>query len=105
MLDWFAKRWNEFLDILFSLVLSIFDMLKDLACFLFEGILSIVTTALSSIGSALSTLDIVQYFSMLPEDVQNVMAIVGVNDASIIIVTAIGIRLVLQLIPFTRLGS
>lgn len=40
-----------------------FDMLKDLACFLFEGVLSIVATALSSIGSVLlSTLDIVQYF-------------------------------------------
>jgi len=28
-----------------------------------------------------------------------------VNDASAIIVTAIGVRLLLQLVPFTRLGS
>lgn len=105
MLDWFTHRWNDFLNLLYSLLLSLFDMLKDLACFLFESILSIVHLAISGLGSMLGAMNIIQYFSMLPADVQNIMAIAGVNDASAIIVTAIGVRLILQLIPFTRLGS
>lgn len=105
MLDWFAHRWNDFLNLLYSLLLSLFDMLKDLACFLFEAIFSIVHLAISGLGSMLGAMNIIQYFSMLPADVQNIMAIAGVNDASAIIVTAIGVRLILQLIPFTRLGS
>lgn len=105
MLDWFAQRWNDFLGLLYTLLLSLFDMLKDLACFLLEGALSLVHLAISGLGSLLGALNVVQYFSMLPPEVQSVMAIAGVNDASVIIVTAIGIRLMLQLIPFTRLGS
>lgn len=105
MLDWFANRWNDFLDVLYSVLLSVFDMLKDAFCFVFESILSVVSFALDGLGSMLGVLDIVQYLSILPPEVQNVMALAGVNDASSIIVAAIGIRLLLQLVPFTRLGS
>ena len=41
----------------------------------------------------------------LPAEILNVMALCGVGSAVTIITTAIGIRLALQLIPFTRLGS
>lgn len=105
MLDWFANRWNDLVDVFYSIVLSFFDMLKDVFCFFLESMLSIVHFALNGLGSMLGALDIVQYLSILPPEVQNVMALAGVNDASSIIVAAIGIRILLQLIPFTRLGS
>ena len=41
----------------------------------------------------------------LPGEVLNIMGLLGVGTAVTIISAAIGIRLVLQLIPFTRLGS
>lgn len=41
----------------------------------------------------------------LPAEVFNVLGLLGIGDCLTIIVAAIGIRLALQLIPFTRLGS
>lgn len=105
MLDWFANRWNDLIGVFYSLLLSLYDMLKDVILFIFESFLSIAYLTISGLSSMFSALNVVQYLTMLPPEVQNVMAIVGVNDASVIIVTAIGIRLVLQIIPFTRLGS
>lgn len=105
MLDWFANRWNNLVDVFYSIILSIYDMLKDVLCFAFEAFLSVIYYAINGIGYLFSSLNIVQYLTMLPPDVQSTMALVGVNDASAIIVSAIFIRLALQLVPFTRLGS
>ena len=41
----------------------------------------------------------------LPGEILNIMSLLGVGTCVSIIAAAIGIRLVLQLIPFTRLGS
>jgi hypothetical protein len=41
----------------------------------------------------------------LPGDIVNIMGLLGFGDAANIIMTAISIRLLLQLIPFVRLGS
>lgn len=105
MLDWFAKRWGELLNFLYSLILSIYDALHDFACFIFESLLNIVLASLEALGSILSVMDVSQYLAFLPDEVENTMALVGISDASIIIVAAITIRILLQLIPFTRLGS
>ncbi|MEL7595452.1 VSK receptor [Aeromonas veronii] len=105
MLDWFAKRWGDLLNFLYSLILSIYDALHDFACFIFESLLNIVLTSLDALGSILSAMDVSQYLTFLPDEVKNTMALVGISDASVIIVTAITIRILLQLIPFTRLGS
>ena len=44
-------------------------------------------------------------WSSMPEEIINILGLLGVGPACGIIVAAIAIRLVLQLIPFTRLGS
>mgnify|MGYP002621009813 CR=1 FL=1 len=41
----------------------------------------------------------------LPGDVLNILGLIGFGEALAIIGSAIAIRLILQLIPFTRLGS
>ncbi|PMM24923.1 DUF2523 family protein [Vibrio lentus] len=105
MLDWFAERWNNAVNFCWSLWLSLYDLLTDIALFVFDGILSVSLLAIDGIGSSFSALNVIQYIDLIPNEVKSIMALVGVNEASVIIVSAILIRLGLQLVPFTRLGS
>jgi len=105
MLDWFAERWNDFLNLCLSVLLSIWDMVIDLVCFIFEIIFNLVVSLVDGLGGVFSSFGLLQYLSMLPDDMINVMALVGANEASAIIVSAVIVRFTLQLIPFVRLGS
>lgn len=105
MLDWFAQRWNDFVNFCLSILLSLYDLLKDIGVFIFDSVLSIALVAINGFGSAFSALNVIQYIDLIPDEVKSIMALVGVNEASVIIVSAILIRLGLQIIPFTRLGS
>ena len=79
------------------------DMVKDAFAWLFEQILDVVISAISAID--VSGLESVQGWGELPSEILNVLGLLGIGAASGVIVAAIGIRLVLQLIPFVRLGS
>ncbi|WP_234493730.1 DUF2523 family protein [Vibrio maritimus] len=105
MLDWFAERWNDFVNFCLSILLSLYDLLKDIGIFFFDSVLSIALVAINGFGSAFSALNVIQYIDLIPDEAKSIMALVGVNEASVIIVSAILIRLGLQIIPFTRLGS
>ncbi|MDO6499244.1 DUF2523 family protein [Photobacterium sanguinicancri] len=105
MLDWFAERWNDFITWGLSLLLSVFDMLSDFVCLVFEVIFNAVVGLVQAMGDVFGSFSLLQYLSMLPDGMLNVMALVGANEASAIIVSAVFIRVTLQLIPFVRLGS
>ncbi|MDA8521359.1 DUF2523 family protein [Acidovorax sp. NCPPB 4044] len=81
-------------------------MFKDLFLWALEQCLSLVKTAVDGIaGLDTMTAQIAGTWAGLPPDVVTVMQSIGLGTALGIIGTAIGIRLLLQLIPFTRLGS
>lgn len=83
---------------------ALWDMVRDAACWPFEQVLKIAVSALSSLN--LSGLDsFASIAGTLPGEIINILALLGVGTCVSIIVAAIGIRLILQLIPFTRLGS
>lgn len=105
MLDWFAETWHDFKQFLYSLVLTVFDMLKDLFLWIFEGLLDISILALQGLDTYFDGLNIASYINQIPESVQWFLSAIGVPQAMTMIITAITIRLLLQLIPFTRLGS
>ncbi|MEZ8020048.1 DUF2523 family protein [Vibrio splendidus] len=105
MLDWLAQRWNDFLDLCLSILLSLWDMLIDLLCSIFEVVFDLVVSIVDGLGGVFSSFGLLQYLNMLPEDMLNVMSLVGANEASAIIVSAVVVRFILQLIPFVRLGS
>lgn len=91
-----------------SLFVAVFkagwDMLSDLVCWGFDGLLGIAVTAMNAVD--LSGLNgAFGAWSQLPHEMLNVMGLMGLGAASAIVVAALGIRLLLQLIPFTRLGS
>jgi hypothetical protein len=83
---------------------AVWWVVTDLVCWAFDGFMGIASTTLAGFDfSGLSTWS--SSWSSLPGNVLEVLSAVGVAPAMGIIVSAITIRLLLQLIPFTRLGS
>lgn len=83
---------------------AIWDMLVDAVCYVFDEVLDFVVGMASSldVGAFSGSLGA---WSSLPSEVLNVLGLIGLGDCFVIISAAIVIRLVLQLIPFVRLGS
>lgn len=83
---------------------ALWDILRDAVCWPFEQLLDVVVSALAEVDT--SSIDSSAFvWNGLPGEIINILGLLGVGQASAIVVSAIGIRLVLQLIPFTRLGS
>lgn len=95
-------KW--FGDLAVAVFESLWDLFKDGVCWTFESLLKVAVSAMGSVD--VSAFD--QYsnvWSSLPASVLQALGVLRVAEASAIIIAAIGVRLVLQLIPFTRLGS
>lgn len=85
----FVALWDLFIDF----VSLIFSQFMDICISLLSSLnLDVFTSAISSSGS-------------LPAELINILGLLGLPTAISIITAAIGIRLLLQLIPFVRLGS
>lgn len=105
MFDWLKEAWDSFVDFLWMLVLSIFDAIKDVFLWFFDSIMNLVIFIIDTLGDGLSSLDITQYLTALPDETRQILYLTGVSDAIVILTTALLIRLLLQLIPFVRFGS
>ncbi|MCW8329401.1 DUF2523 domain-containing protein [Photobacterium sp. SDRW27] len=105
MFDWIVDLYNTLLIYLSNLVVSLVTMISDMLLALFEQMLVAAKGLISLISDMLSPIDISQYLSGLPPSVAWVMSQIGLPQALAMIITAITIRLLLQLIPFVRLGS
>lgn len=108
MLDWLKQRLIDIVVWFGDLTVEVFKaawlMVQDAACWVLDGVLGIAVSAVSALDvSGLS--GYVASWGSLPSDVVNTMGLLGVGTASGIIGAAVVIRLALQLIPFTRLGS
>ena len=91
-----------------SLFVAVFDaiwnVIKDAFVFVLDSLMGLATGALGAMDVSGITTSLSAWGS-LPSSVLNILALLGLGQAIAIITTAIGIRLVLQLIPFVRLGS
>ena len=83
---------------------DLWEIIQDAATWPFEQIMKILVAAVEAIDLE-SIEGFIDQAPELPEEIMNVLALLGVGYITAIIAAAIGIRLVLQLIPFTRLGS
>jgi hypothetical protein len=97
--------WNIGQNFLWSLILSVIEMAKDICIWVFDALMDVVVLAVDAIGALSDVFDITQYTNSLPSDVLNIMGLIGLGTCTQMIATAIAIRLLLQLIPFVRLGS
>lgn len=97
LVGWFGKLFV-------AVFVAAWDFIRDAAVWPFEQVLTIAKTAVSKIDVS-GVSGSIGSWGALPGEVLNILALLGVGTAIGIISAAIGIRLVLQLIPFVRLGS
>ncbi len=105
MIDWLAGRWNAFIDFMWRLVLSIYDMLKDFFFWMIEQLMSVGVYILDAMGYMFNGLDVAQYFSAIPPETSHMLLITGFSEALGMVTTFLGIRIIIQMIPFVRWGS
>lgn len=115
MFDWIADGFNKILakidafiqwwvDLVPAAFTALWQWIGDGFSWAFEQLLTVIKSALdsfstSTISSGLSA------WTALPADMMTVITATGVGPAASILVSALGIRFLLQLIPFVRLGS
>ena len=87
-----------------SVFLSLWTMFQDVFLWTIDQVLTLVTSILSTLNLAFITSH-AGAFGSIPSETLNVMGLLGFGDCMAVIASAIGIRILLQLIPFTRLGS
>lgn len=97
--------WDTVVKFFKQLLLTILDMLKDFFLWIFDQILSLTLHILDGLGELLSKIDITNLVSGLPESVTNMMGLLGIGHCLSVIAIACTIRILMQLIPFVRLGS
>jgi hypothetical protein len=93
---------------LFVAVFSSFWLLiTDFFCFMLEACFKLVQVVLNSLPGpdSFTLFNPAQYISGLPPDLVNMIGLCRVGECLAILLAAILIKLTLQIIPFTRLGS
>ena len=80
------------------------DMLLDLFSFIVKMVLDAVVLLLAQIPIPVSW-SLQSLFDVLPASVLSMLSAIGFTQALGIVLVALGIRFLLQLIPFIRLGS
>ena len=91
-------------ELITAVFTAVWDLLRDVVCWGFEEAMKVAVSGVQGIDvSGISTN--LTVWGEIPAEVLNILQLLGVGQAMAIIAAAIGIRLVLQLIPFTRLGS
>jgi hypothetical protein len=88
-----------------SFGLTIWDMLKDLLIFIVDTVMTGGIVILEGFSSAFQLLDLSTFLSSMPPEVTYVFSATGLGTALGIVMTAGAARLLMQLIPFVRLGS
>lgn len=105
MLDVLYSFWSTVVQFQVRFLLTFFEIFKTVFYKSVDGLFMLSIIALDGLGHLFSSLNVVQYVDAIPPETKNVLALIGVNEASSIIVSAIIIRLTLQIIPFVRFGS
>jgi len=100
-----SDLWNKFVAYITSLWDTLPLMISDIFIGIFDDLMGFANSLLAGLSLGLEFLDITTYLTALPVQYTQVMGLIGITQISTMIVTSLGIRLILQLIPFTRLGS
>lgn len=89
-----------------ALFADLFELLTDVFLWILEQVLTLVKTAIENIPGldGLAEL-IVSSWNLVPSEVRDLAFRLGAAEVTAIIVAALIVRLLLQLIPFVRLGS
>jgi len=103
-MDWLIEAIQRVLAFFYSLFLSLLDALYDLVCKIFDVFMIAVAELISGVIAFLGAIPIPEVVP-LPSGVAWVASQLGAPQMIIIVSGALTVRLLLQLIPFVRLGS
>jgi|LUME01.1.fsa_nt_gb hypothetical protein len=92
-------------DIIYQGVLTLTTFIADVFFVVLESVMTGAIALLDTFGTGLDGLNPTSYIQAIPSEVKGMMVATGFNECISIIVTAIGIRMILQIIPFVRWGS
>lgn len=100
----FLTNFQNFVLNLFKAVFeALWDMGYDFLCFIFEQLFATVVAIVGAIPAP--SVNFQSYLAGGPAETLNMMATIRIPEAVGIVITSLGIRFLLQLIPFVRLGS
>jgi hypothetical protein len=91
-------------DLFTDAFLALWDFFIDGVCWCVDKLLDLAVSAVAGLSTGIFT-DAAQTFQLIPQEILQILGLLGVGQCIAIITAAILIRLVLQLIPFVRLGS
>lgn len=87
-----------------AVFVAIWDLFRDGVVWVFDSFLALAVSILNAFDFSGLT-QAVGAWASLPAGVIEVLNGIGLGGALAVVVSAIGIRLLLQLVPLTRLGS
>lgn len=96
--------FNSLLGLVTSIFLSLWTILTDIFLWVFDQLMSLMVSIVSALDLAAITSN-AAVFGEIPAEVLNVLGLCGIGECLVVLAAAITIRILLQLIPFTRLGS
>lgn len=110
LLMWFGARFAPWLVGLSAAIVSAqFDLLKKFFFWVvgvtLDFIVFILNTACFDSCLGITEINLRSLLAALPSDVLSALVDLGIPEALAVIVCAYGVRLILQSIPFSRLGS
>lgn len=89
------------LNVIKQIFVDLGEMLLDVVYYLYEQVLTLAYSLISLIPFP----EVPPVWEQLPDELLNIIGLIGLAYDIGLIVAALGIRMALQLIPFTRLGS
>lgn len=103
-----ATALQQFFNSIITLVTDIFTsfwtMITDFFLWVVDQVLTLVVSIVSAFDLTAITSKATA-FGEIPSEVLNILGLLHFGECMVVIASAIGIRILLQLIPFTRLGS
>ncbi len=104
-MQWLKDLLQAIIDAIAAAFHGLLELLKDAVYWLFDLFMTVIDSLIGTAIAAFEPIDITQYMTGFPPEAAWVLGQVGVPQALIMIASGISIRLMLQLVPFTRLGS
>lgn len=97
-IDWLAVQFQSF-------VLTLWDIATDFLLLILDLFMDLGLVILNGFANVFELIDLSQYISGMPTEVQTVVANTGLGTAVGMVMLAGSARLLMQLVPFVRLGS
>lgn len=105
MFDFIDDVIRFFANAIYNLFISIVNAFKDMFLWGFDQLMGFGSDVLGALMAFLQPVDMSQYLSSIPAYVGWMFGQLGLPQCLSLVAVSLAIRLVLQLIPFVRLGS